>query len=473
MNSALAVDAMQFFFVYMLYVFGVYALLNLLALVWLRQNSELREYLLHETRLTGQEPGIAIIVPAYNEGMGIVSSVRSLLQQEYGDFEIIVVNDGSSDDTLESLVRAFDLYKFPQAYCQRFATAPVRGVYRSRSEHRLRVVDKENGRSKADAANAGLNIAMLPLVCFMDADEVLDRHALLRTVQYFLDDKAVIACGGTLRPLNGCQVEDGNLVRDDIPRNPLALFQTVEYLRSFLCGRIGWGQLNSVLIISGGYGVFRTDLTVEAGGFDKNMLGEDMDLVLRLHRLMLKKKLPYKIGFIPETTCWTEVPETLRVFKNQRVRWQRGLMECLSAYRGLFFSLRAPGVGWIAMPFFLLVECLSPLVELIGLVLLIYLLASGQIEPANLMVLGIFAVSMSMMLSTSSVMLNSLTPGNRVNARATAVLMVIILVEPLIYHPVHTFYRLIGMFQWLRGSHPNWGVMTRKGNWQTGGDKAD
>ncbi|MBL4620964.1 MAG: glycosyltransferase family 2 protein [Immundisolibacteraceae bacterium] len=466
MNSLLAEGLMQLFFIYMLYVFGGYAILNLLALFWLRHNNELREYLLHETRLTGQEPGVAIIVPAYNEGTGIVSSVRSLLQQEYGSFEIIVINDGSSDNTLESLIQEFDLYEFPQAYCQRFQTAPIRKVYRSRIEHRLRVVDKENGGSKADAANAGLNIAMQPLVCFMDADEVLDRHALLRTVQFFLDDKAVIACGGTLRPLNGCQVENGNLIRDEIPRNPWALFQTVEYLRSFLCGRIGWGQLNSVLIISGGYGVFRTDLTVEAGGFDKNMLGEDMDLVLRLHQLMLKKKVPYKIHFLPETTCWTEVPESLGVFKNQRARWQRGLMQCLWAYRSFFFSFRAPAIGWLAMPFFLLVECLSPLVELVGIVMLIYLFSTSQIEPTSLLTLGLFALTMSMLLSTTSVMLNSITPGNKTDIRSTMILMGTILLEPLIYHPVHTFCRLIGMLQWLRGSKPNWGTMTRTGNWQ-------
>jgi cellulose synthase/poly-beta-1,6-N-acetylglucosamine synthase-like glycosyltransferase len=472
MNDFLAQNAMPFFFFYMVYVFGVYTLLNLLALFWLRRNSELREYLLRETRLTGREPGVALIVPAYNEGAGIVSSVRSLLQQEYGDFEIIVINDGSSDETLSSLIAEFDLYRFPQAYCQRFATAPIRGVYRSRNEHRLRVVDKENGGSKADATNAGLNIAMRPLVCVMDADEVLDRQALLRTVQYFLDDKLVIACGGVLRPLNGCQVDEGNLIRDAIPHNPLALFQTIEYMRSFLAGRIGWGQLDAVLIISGGYGVFRTDLAVAAGGFDKNFLGEDMDLVLRLHKVMGNQKSAhrgaYKIAFVPETTCWTEVPETLSVFKNQRARWQRGLMECLWAHRKFFFSFKTPTLGWIAMPFFLVVEALSPIVELVGLFIIGYLLATGQLEPMALLMLGAFALAMSMMLSTTSLMLNSLTPGNAVEARETAILLGVIILEPFIYHPLHTYYRLIGILQWVRGSHPSWGTMTRSGRWQNG-----
>jgi cellulose synthase/poly-beta-1,6-N-acetylglucosamine synthase-like glycosyltransferase len=321
MTSPLGHVVMQFFFVYMLLAFGVYTLLNLLALYWLRRNGELRDHLLHETRLTGQEPGVSIIVPAYNEGAAIASSVRSLLQQAYGDFEVIVVNDGSTDDTLANLRQAFDLYPFPHAYCRRFDTRPVRGVYRSLTEHRLRVVDKENGGSKADAANAGLNIATRPLFCVMDADSVLERHALQRTVQFFLDDKRVIACGGTLRPLNGCQVDEGNLVREGIPSNPLALCQTVEYMRSFLCGRIGWAQLNALLIISGGYGVFRTDAAIAAGGFDHRMIGEDMDLVLRLHREMLRTRTPYALAFVPETTCWTEVPETLRVFRNQRARW--------------------------------------------------------------------------------------------------------------------------------------------------------
>jgi len=328
------------------------------------------------------------------------------------------------------------------------------------------VVDKENGRSKADASNAGLNIATRPLCCVIDADGVLDRRALLRTVQYFLDDKRVIACGGTLRPLNGCRVEQGNLVREGIPRNPLALVQSVEYLRSFLCGRIGWGQLNAVLIISGGYGIFRTDLAGAAGGFHKQMIGEDMDLVLRLHRTMLRRKTPYRIGFLPETTCWTEVPESLRVLQSQRSRWQRGLLQCLWTHRRLFFSLRAPGVGWIAMPFFLLVECLSPLVEVIGVVILIWLVATDQIQLASLLILGAFGIAMSVLLSTTSLLLDSLTPGNRVDWRGTAVQLLVILLEPLLYHPIHTYFRLVGMAQWARGGRVVWGTMTRTGTWQ-------
>lgn len=461
---------MQFFLAYMLIVFGVYTLLNLLALVWLQRYGELRSHLLHDTRLTGQEPGVSIIVPAYNEGAGIASSVRSLLQQEYGDFEVIVVNDGSTDGTLASLMEEFDLYPFPHAYCRRFDTRPVRGVYRSRTDHRLRVVDKENGGSKADAANAGLNIATRPLFCVMDADSILERRALLRTVQFFLDDKRVIACGGTLRPINGCEVEEGNLVREGIPRNPLALAQTVEYMRSFLCGRIGWAQVNALLIISGGYGVFRTDAAVAAGGFDHRMLGEDMDLVLRLHRAMLRAHASYRIKFVPETTCWTEVPETLRVFRNQRARWQRGLIQCLWVHRELFFSLRAPAVGWLAMPFFLLVEFLSPLIELIGLGIVIYLGATGQVDGPQLVVLAAFAVAMSLLLSTTSLLLDSLTPGNRVSLRETGVLLGVILLEPLLYHPLHTWYRLVGMGQWLLRKRAVWGTMTRSVQWQKNRD---
>lgn len=457
---------MHFFLFYMLLVFGMYTLLNLLALAWFRRNGALRTYLLDDTRPTGQEPGVSIIVPAYNEGGAVASTVRSLLQQEYGNFEVVVINDGSSDDTLDILKQEFDLYLFPHAYCQRFVTKPVRAVYRSRTEHRLRVVDKENGGSKADAANAGLNIATRPLFCVMDADSVLERRALLRTVQFFLDDKRVIACGGTLRPINGCQVEDGNLVHEGIPRNFLALNQTVEYMRSFLCGRIGWAQLNALLIISGGYGVFRSDVVIQAGGFDHQMLGEDMDLVLRLHRTMLANGTPYTLAFVPETTCWTEVPETLGVFRNQRARWQRGLIQCLWQHRRLFFSRRAPGVGWIAMPFFLVVEFLSPVVELLGLAVIVWLALTAQMDGAQLAVLALFAIAFGTLLSTTSLLIDSLTPGNRVNLRSTAVLLLVILVEPLIYHPLHTWYRLVGIGQWLTRKRPAWGTMTRSTRWQ-------
>jgi cellulose synthase/poly-beta-1,6-N-acetylglucosamine synthase-like glycosyltransferase len=303
----------------------------------------------------------------------------------------------------------------------------------------------------------------------MDADSVLDRHALLRTVQFFLDDKQVIACGGTLRPLNGCRVDEGNLVHDGIPSNPLALCQTVEYMRSFLCGRIGWSQLRALLIISGGYGVFRTDTAVAVGGFDAEMIGEDMDLVLRIHRKMLRERVPYTLAFVPETTCWTEVPETLPVFRNQRARWQRGLVQCLWLHRELFGSLRAPGIGWLAMPFFLVVEFLSPVVEVAGIGVLVYLALSGHLHVDNLLVMSGFALAMSVLLSTTSLLLDSLTPGNRVNLRATATLLLVILIEPFIYHPIHTWYRLVGIGQWLTRKRAAWGTMTRVAKWQTPG----
>jgi len=453
------------FLAYTIIVFGMYTLLNMLALVWLRRHADLRTYLLADVRLTGHEPGMSIIVPAYNEGAAIVSSVRSLLQQDYGDFEVIVINDGSRDDTFENLREAFDLYPFPHAYHIRFPSKPVRGVYRSRREHRLRVVDKENGGSKADAANAGLNIATRPLFCVMDADSVLDRRALLRSVQFFLDDRRVVACGGTLRPINGCRVEGGNLVRDDLPRHPLALFQTVEYLRSFLCGRIGWAQINGLLIISGGYGVFRTETAAQAGGFDHTMLGEDMDLVLRIHRAMVKQRVDYRLAFVPETTCWTEVPQTLSVFGNQRKRWQRGLAECLWAHRSLYFSWRAFGVGWVAMPFFVIAELLSPLVEVLGLAFVVWLGFQGVLAPATFATFAVVALAMGVALSTTSLLLDSLTPGNRIDLRRIAVLFVTTLVEPLVYHPLHTWYRLVGIGQWVFRTRSTWGTMTRMTSW--------
>ncbi|MGQ0658957.1 MAG: glycosyltransferase [Chromatiales bacterium] len=457
---------LNFFLVYMLIAFGVYTTLNLLALFWFRKYAELRENLLSETLLTGHEPGVSIIVPAYNEAGAIVSSVRSLLQQQYGDFEVIVVNDGSTDDTLAMLTQAFELYSFPQAYCRRVITEPVRGVYRSRVAPRLRVVDKENGGSKADAANAGLNTVTRPLFCCMDADSVLDRYALLRTVQFFLDDKRVVACGGTLRPLNGCVVEEGNLVKDGLPRNPLALFQVLEYLRSFLCGRVGWAQLHALLIISGGYGVFRTENVIAAGGYDHASIGEDMDLVLRLHRAMLRAGTPYRLQFAPETTCWTEVPESLRVFGNQRARWQRGLGQCLWRHRSLFFSLRAPMLGWVALPFFLLVELLSPPIELAGYVVFAYFSFTGRLDLLNATVVMTFAIALSILLSTTSLLLDTLSPDRRGRVGTTLTLVVAALFEPLLYHPIHTYYRLLGTFQWIMRRRPSWGVMTRSTRWQ-------
>ena len=256
---------------------------------------------------------ISIVAPAYNEELNILESVNSLLSLEYPLFEVIVVNDGSTDSTLRKLIEAFDLKKTNRVFRKSVESAPVLGIYISPREPKLVVVDKINGK-KADAMNAGLNISRYPLFCAIDADSLIDRDALLKAVRPFHEDpERMVGVGGIIRVSNGCVVKRGQVQKISMPRNVLARFQVLEYLRAFFGGRMGMSMMNCLLIISGAFGVFRKDIALKVGGYRSGAIGEDIDLVIRLRRYLHDHKIPYRITFVPDPVCWTEGPENLKV----------------------------------------------------------------------------------------------------------------------------------------------------------------
>ena len=322
---------------YFILLNGGYLVLNMLSLRTLHRKGQ-EEMLDDLPRVySGLEPPVSILVPAYNEEATIAASVRSMLQLTYSEYEVLVVNDGSKDNTLDVLKREFGLLPFPEAYRRRIPTKDIRQIYRSMRFPNLRVIDKDNG-GKADSLNAGINASRYPLVCGVDADSILQRDSLEKVTEPFLRDPTVVATGGTIRVANGCEVTGGFLTKVGLPRNVWALFQVVEYLRAFLFGRLGWSSVNGMLIISGAFGVFRKDTVIMAGGYRPDTIGEDMELIVRMHRLLRAKRQPYRVEFVPDPVCWTEAPEDYRTLKNQRIRWQRGLAESLSANWGLMFS---------------------------------------------------------------------------------------------------------------------------------------
>jgi cellulose synthase/poly-beta-1,6-N-acetylglucosamine synthase-like glycosyltransferase len=406
-----------------------------------------------------------MLVPAYNEAPTIAASVRALLQLRYSEFEIIVINDGSQDATLETLVREFGFEPFPGAYRVRLPTACVRGMYLSSQHPNLWLVDKENG-GKADALNAGINAARYPIFCAVDADSVLQRDSLQRIVKPMMDDPSVVACGGTIRIINGCQVDGGYLVGTGLSKNILVRFQLVEYLRAFLFGRLGWVPLNALLIISGAFGVFRRDAVIEAGGYRTDTVGEDMELIVRLHRVRRAAGKPCRITFVPDPICWTEAPESLRVLKSQRVRWQRGLSESLWMNRGLLFHPRGGAAGWLAFPFMLIFEWAAPLIELTGYLFMALAYAFGLISFDVLAVFLFVALGLGVLLSVSALLLEEMSfhiytrPGDTLRLFGAALL------ENFGYRQLVSLWRLIGLWQWIRRQRGGWGRMTRQGHWQ-------
>ena len=451
-----------FIIAYFVALNGSYLALNFLSIFALQRNNQ--EKLLDDLPqvFTGLEPGISILVPAYNEEATITASIRSMFQLTYSEFEIIVINDGSRDSTLDVLKREFSLLPFPQAQREGLHTQPVRGVYRSMHYPNLRVIDKENG-GKADSLNAGINAARHPLFCGVDADSILARDSLQRVVKPFLNDASTVATGGTVRVANGCEVSDGFLTKVGLPANVWALFQVIEYLRAFLFGRLGWSQLNAMLIISGAFGLFKTEVVVAVGGYRSNTIGEDMELVVRIHRLLRQQRQRYRIEFVPEPVCWTEAPEDFTTLKNQRVRWQRGLSESLSSNWGLMFNRNGGAPGWLAFPFMILFEWLGPVVELFGYLFMAYAWAFGLISWQAFTAFLVMAVGLGILLSASGLLLEELAFHMYPRFRQLALLALMVVLENFGYRQLNSWWRLLGLYRWASRGKSSWGDMKRKG----------
>ncbi|MGD8726291.1 MAG: glycosyltransferase [Gemmatimonadales bacterium] len=411
-------------------------------------------------------PPVTIVAPAYNEEMTCVDSVRSLLTLEYPQYEILVVNDGSTDRTLERLTEAYALAPAARLPTADIATAPVEKVYQSKQYPNLWVVDKENG-GKADALNAGLNLCVTPLFCAVDADSLLERDALTRIVRPFLEDARTIATGGVVRIANGCRVEGGVVTEVGFPKNIWARFQVLEYLRSFLAGRMGWAVLDATLIISGAFGVFRRSIVVEAGGYatdrtSGSTVGEDMELVVRLHRHCREHGIPYKIGFIPDPVAWTECPETIRTLARQRDRWQRGMAESLMRHNTMLLNPRYGRVGMIAYPYFLFLETFGVGVEIAGYLAFVAMVIMGLAAP--LYVAGFFmaAFAFGMVLSIAAVGLEELSFHRYPRISHLGLLFALAAAENVGYRQLISFWRLHGMISALRGVR-TWGEQERRG----------
>jgi cellulose synthase/poly-beta-1,6-N-acetylglucosamine synthase-like glycosyltransferase len=411
---------------------------------------------------------ISLVVPAYNESKSIVTSIKALLQLEYPDFEVVVVNDGSKDDTLQKLIAGFELYPYPEAYRKQVPCKPVRATYRSARYRNLRVVDKENGGCKADASNAGINICRNALVAVVDADGVLQRNSLTRAVRPFLENPETVAAGGAVRIANGCTLRDGFLEEVALPRNPLALMQVIEYLRSFLFGRMGWEPLGAVLIISGAFGVFRRTTLIEAGGFDPKAVGEDMELIVRIHRLMKQQRRRYHIGFIPDPVCWTDAPETLKDLASQRARWHHGLGQALMLNRWLLFNPRGGTVSWLAIPFYVAFELLGPVIEAVGFVFFLTAAVFGLVPWSDAGVFLLLALSLGMLLSVCAIMLEEFSFPVYRKPRELALLYAAALLENFGYRQLTVWWRLKGFFRWVAGRQHKWETITRSASVGTG-----
>jgi cellulose synthase/poly-beta-1,6-N-acetylglucosamine synthase-like glycosyltransferase len=447
---------------YFLFVNTFYLVLLASAAFSLRRH-KLRTWQQRHWRLLGSDlaPRLSVIAPAYDEEPTIVETARALLTLRYPSLEVVVVNDGSADGTLEALEREFGLVRVHPDFERRVEHRPIRGIYRSQRVSQLVVVDKENG-GKADALNAGLNVSSGELACAVDADTVIEPDALLQLVQPYIERDDVVACGGTIRIGNGSLVRSGRIIERRAPRRALPGVQTIEYVRAFLFGRLGWNNFGGNLIISGAFGLFRRQAVADAGGYLHETVGEDMELVVRLRRHAYERGGPKKVVFVPDPVAWTEAPESLRVLGRQRDRWHRGLADTLWRHRRVLLKPRYGTLGTVAYPYFLFVELLAPLVEAFGILALPAALIVNAVNWQFALLLFIVAYGYALWLTMCSLTLEELTgaPYARFGDRLRLVPWAIL--ESLGYRQVTVVWRLRGLWRYLR-KRSEWGAMTRTG----------
>lgn len=440
-----------------------YILFTVLSLIGIFRYQNLTTYVsFHDVfRFPFVKP-ISIIAPAYNEEATVVDSVRALLALEYPCYEVIVVNDGSTDLTLEKLIRVFHLQKTQRVFRRVLETKPIRGIYLSPSYPNLVVVDKVNGK-KADALNAGLNISRYPLFCAVDSDSLLEKDALLKIVRPFLEEPdRLVAAGGVIRLSNGCKVKSGQVTQVRLPRNILARFQIIEYLRAFLGGRLGLSMLKSVLIISGAFGLFRKDIVLQCGGYRHGTVGEDLDLVVRMRRYLHNMHIPFDIRFIPDPICWTEGPESLRILARQRNRWHRGLIDTLSHNINMLFNPRYGITGMVAMPFYFIFEMLGPFVEVAGYFVFLLSLIFGGVYYPFVLLFFLIAVILGTLLSLLAVLLEEYSSWRYPRLKDILLIVLFSLLENVLYRQLLAIVRVKAFFDYWRGKE-EWGKMTRKG----------
>ena len=416
----------------------------------------------------GMLPSISIVVPAYREEATIVENVNSLMNLRYPDFEVIVVNDGSPDDTMGALIRHFELERTDVFVHGYLGTQSIRGIYRNPRIPELLVIDKENG-GKADSLNAGINAARKDYFAAIDSDSLLERDSLLRLTALFLDsDVPVVATGGNIFPVNGCRVDHGHLDSIALPREFLGRLQTLEYLRSFMAGRTGWAQLKSLMIISGAFGLFRKQEVVDAEGYltgkgkyRKDTVAEDMELVVRVSRSLRDAGRPFAVQYGYSANCWTEVPTNLKILTNQRDRWQRGLIDTMFFHFRMLANPRYGMVGMVGFPYFFFFELMGPWIEVQGLLFLITGLALGTLPLSIFAIVFAATVPLGIAISLASLLLAEyhqryFGPADRTR------LLVLAFLENFGYRQYASVLRLRGYISALRRK-TGWGTMVRAG----------
>ncbi|GLC89756.1 glycosyltransferase family 2 protein [Lysinibacillus piscis] len=448
---------------YMLFVIMSYCIMFIVALLDIQRRYRLDPSEYDDAHIDAfYSKPVSLLVPAYNEEIGVVDTVYSLLNLRYPQTEIIIINDGSTDRTLQTVIEHFKMKPVQQIIRVNIPTKQVKQIYQSEIYQNCILVDKDNG-GKADALNVGINISQYPYFCSIDGDSILDEKSLLRVMKpIILSDGEVVAAGGNVRIANGAKMQLGSVYETNLPKNYLVVMQIIEYLRAFLMGRIALSKFNLVLIISGAFSVFSKKWAVEAGGYSTNIIGEDMELVVNIHRLLKEKKEKKRIEFVPDPVCWTEAPQTVGVLRRQRRRWHQGLMESLWKHKKMTFNPRYGLIGFISFPYFWLIECLGPVIELAGYLYIIIAFFLGGIYYEMAVVLLLLFVIYGVIFSVASVLFEAWSMNTYPSMRDLFRMTILSFTEIFWYRPLTLVWRCEGLVRFLFGKS-DWGNMKRVG----------
>ena len=453
-------------FSYSIIILSFYIFLGIYAIGavrdYLRKSSFSKYKILATSELA---PSLSILAPAYNEEATIVENVRSLLSIYYNNFEVIIINDGSKESTLQNLIPFYEIIKMPYHYERALATKPIRGIYKSTNPvyKNLIVVDKMNG-GKADALNVGINVAQNKYIVCIDVDCILEQDAMLKITKPFLENNEgrVIATGGVVRIANSCKISNGKITQVNLPANFLPRMQTLEYMRAFLLGRMAWSRMNGLLLISGAFGAFDREIVIKAGGYDHNTVGEDMELVVRMRLYMEDRNLPYKVAYIPDPLCWTEAPDSFKILGRQRNRWTRGTIETLRTHKKMFLNRKYGVLGFVSYPYWFLFEFLAPVIEFVGFIGFIIFAFMGMIDWKWFFALLIFLYSFAILFSTFAILMEVLSYNQYRKRKDIFKLIGSACLEPFIFHPFTVWAAIKGNIDLLRKKN-SWGEMSRTG----------
>jgi len=453
-------------FILTCFIFSVYLVLSAVSAISLRTYLRKNSYVDYSSILLAPlTPSISVIAPAHNEERTIVENVRALLSLYYNNYEVIIVNDGSSDNTFKRMIEAYDLERVSYFFDYRISCERIRGVYKSKNGafRKLTVIDKVN-RGKADALNAGINISKNDLVCCIDVDSIMEPDALLKMVKPFMEetDKKVIATGGVIRIANSCVIDGGQIQEIRLPGEFLPRMQVLEYTRAFLLARMAWSKIDGLLLISGALGMFNKEVLIKSGGYSTKTVGEDMEIVVRIRRYMVEQKLPYQVVYIPDPLVWTEVPSTSKVLARQRNRWTRGTLETLITHRKLFMNPKYGKFGVLGYGYWFFFEWLAPIMEFLGYCYFVFLWIFRAINWPFFLLLLTFVYTFAVMLSTWAILFEEKTFHKYKTRKEVFKLLTTALLEPLFYHPRTVWWAIRGNFDYIRGVR-SWGNMEREG----------